>query len=67
MLAGLGQIHIDGNVVLQDQATGDTLGQYEVTKTFAWGGIYGVATRMDDVEEGFAGAVAALLLGKEEQ
>jgi len=67
MLAGLGQIHIDAHVVLSDQATQDTLGRYEVTKTFAWGGIYGVATRIDDVEEGFANAVAALILGTEER
>src|SRR5215469_16394247 len=37
MLAGLGQMHIDAHVVLSDQATQDTLGRYEVTKTFAWG------------------------------
>lgn len=67
MLAGLGQMHIDAHVVLQDQATQNTLGRYEVTKTFAWGGIYGAVTRIDDVEEGFANAVAALILGKEDR
>src|SRR5262245_2355153 len=67
MLAGLGQMHIDAHVVFSDQATQSTLGQYEVTKTFAWGGIYGAVTRIDDVEEGFANAVAVLILGKEER
>lgn len=66
MLMGLGQIHIDGNVVLRDATTEDALGRYEVTKTFAWGGIYGAVTRIDDVEEGFAEAVAGVLLGKSE-
>ncbi len=67
MLAGLGQMHIDAQVVLQNQATQDTLGRYDVTKTFAWGGIYGAVTRIDDVEEGFANAVAALILGTDER
>ncbi|MBI3030497.1 MAG: DUF4410 domain-containing protein [Candidatus Rokubacteria bacterium] len=65
MLAGLGQIHIDGEVVLEDRERGEALGKYEVTKTFAWGGFYGGATRIEDVEEGFAGAIVALLLGTE--
>jgi len=55
------------HVVLGDQATQNTLGRYEVTKTFAWGGIYSAVTRIDDVEEGFASAVAALILGQEER
>jgi Domain of unknown function (DUF4410) len=67
MLAGLGQMHIDAHVVLEDQATQNTLGRYEVTKTFAWGGIYGAVTRIDDVEEGFASAVAALILGADDR
>lgn len=64
MSAGLGQIRIESQVVLQDHGTGDALGRYEVTKTFAWGGIYGASTSIEDVEEGFAGAVADLLLGR---
>jgi len=66
MLAGLGQIHIDAEVALRDQDTGDELGRFGVNKTFAWGGIYGAVTRVEDVEDGFAGAVANVLLGKDE-
>src|SRR5215510_11788067 len=65
MLAGLGQIHIDAQVTLRDQDT-DELGRFQVNKTFAWGGIYGAITRVEDVEDGFAGAVATVLLGKDE-
>ena len=66
MLAGLGQIHIDAEVALRDQDTGDELGRFGVNKTFAWGGIYGAVTRVEDVEDGFAGAVANVLLDKDE-
>ena len=66
MLAGLGQIHIDAEVALRDQDTGDELGRFGVNKTFAWGGIYGAVTRVEDVEDGFAGAVANVLLAKDE-
>lgn len=66
MLAGLGQMHIDADVILTDGATKEKIAQYEVTKTFAWGGIYGGATTIKGIEEGFAKAVAASILGKEE-
>jgi hypothetical protein len=66
MLAGLGQMHIDADVVLTDESTKEKLAQYEVTKTFAWGGIYGAATNIKGIEEGFAKAVAASILGKDE-
>ena len=64
MLVGLGQIHIDADVVLVDPATQSVLGTYVVTKTFAWGGIYGGVTTIRDVEVGFAEAVADIVLGK---
>lgn len=64
MLAGLGQIHIDAEVTLEDRASQKVLGKSEVTKTFAWGGIYGGTTGIKDVEEGFAEAVANVLLGQ---
>jgi hypothetical protein len=67
MLAGLGQIHIDADVVLVDPATQKLLGTYLVTKTFAWGGIYGGVTSIKDVEAGFADAVADVVLGKAEE
>jgi hypothetical protein len=44
MLAGLGQIHIDADVILREYEKNESLAKYEVKKTFAWGGIYGGAT-----------------------
>lgn len=64
MLAGLGQIHIDAEVTLEAPAKQQRFGTYEVTKTFAWGGLYGGMTRITDVEAGFADAVVDLLLGE---
>jgi hypothetical protein len=64
MLAGLGQIHIDADVTLQDQSRQAALAKYEVTKTFAWGGIYGGVTNIKEVEDGFADAVAKVVLGQ---
>lgn len=64
MLAGLGQIRINATVALHDLAENRSLGEYEVTKTFAWGGIYGGATTIEDVELGFAEGVAAILLDR---
>jgi hypothetical protein len=61
MLAGLGQIHIDGTVIFTDARTGQIIGQYKISKDFSFGGIYGVATRIEDVEKGFALSVAALV------
>ena len=65
MLIGLGQMHIDAEVNLNDWATKGVVAQYEVTKTFAWGGLYGGFTGIKDVEEGFSKAVAASIIGKE--
>ena len=60
-LAGLGQIHIDAIVSLVDKITGKVLAKTEATKTFAWGGIYGGATSIEDVEPAFAEAVVEIL------
>jgi hypothetical protein len=61
MLAGLGQIHIDGTVIFTDASTGQPIGNYKISKDFSFGGIYGVATRIEDVEKGFARSVAAII------
>jgi len=61
MLAGLGQIKIDADVIFLDDATGQEIARYQVSKDFAFGGIYGASTRMEDVEEGFAKSVAEIL------
>jgi hypothetical protein len=64
MLAGLGQMHIDADLCVSEYASKETLGTCEITKTFGWGGIYGAATRIEDIEDGFAQAVADFILGK---
>ncbi|NOT57566.1 MAG: DUF4410 domain-containing protein [Deltaproteobacteria bacterium] len=66
MLAGLGQIHIDADIVLSEEGTKESLAQYEVSKTFAWGGMYGGLTDIMDVEDGFAKAVATSIVGRKE-
>jgi hypothetical protein len=58
MLAGLGQMHIDGLVTVRDPTTQREVGRYSVSKTFAWGGMYGGMTDIAEVEDGFAQAVA---------
>ncbi len=63
ILIGLGQIHIDGIVTLE-KADGTVVGKYTVKKTFALGGIAGAATRIEDVEEGFAKSVAEVVKAK---
>jgi len=60
MLAGLGQIRIAANVTLLDMRDQKALGTYEVSKVFSFGGIYGAATSVEDVEEGFSHGVAAI-------
>jgi hypothetical protein len=65
MLAGLGQIHVDADVTLSDFNSKQVLAKYEVTKTFAWGGLVGASTNIQDVEEGFCKAVSESILGKD--
>lgn len=59
MLAGVGAMHINADISLNDLLSKQCLGKYECNKTFAWGGLYGGSTRIEDIEEGFAKAVAA--------
>lgn len=66
MLVGLGRMHIDADVALSNWETKESIVQYEVSKTFAWGGLYGGLTDIKDVEDGFAKAVAASILGRKE-
>lgn len=67
MLAGLGQMHIEAEVTSKNWETKDLIAKYSVSKTFAWGGIYGGTTTIEDIEDGFAKAVVASLLGEKEQ
>lgn len=66
MLAGLGQMHIDGEVTLADNGSKAPLGKYEVTKTFAWGGFYGASKTITDIEQPFAEAVVDAILRKKD-
>ncbi|MCD6323450.1 MAG: DUF4410 domain-containing protein [Clostridiales bacterium] len=66
MLAGLGQMHIDALVTVEDKDIDKMIAEYEVKKTFAWGGIYGGATKIEDIEPAFADAIVSLLLQEKE-
>ena len=66
MLAGLGQIHLDGEVTLLTLPDRKETGKFTLSKTFAWGGIYGASTSMEDIEKTFADGVAAALTGQAE-
>jgi hypothetical protein len=63
MLAGLGQIHVRGTVAVYELPARRLVGEFHVAKTFAWGGIYGASTSIEDVEVGFAEGVAAAVTG----
>ncbi len=64
MIAGAGQIRIDTDVTLRDKATFELLGEYEVSKQFALGGIAGGTTDVTDVEVGLAKGIAEILVPK---
>lgn len=67
MLAGLGQIHIEGTVSVYRMPERTLVGEFRLTKTFAWGGIYGAATSMEDIESTFADGVAASVTAQKEE
>lgn len=67
MLAGLGQIHVDGHVRVLLADTKKVVGEFDLSKTFAWGGMYGAATNMEDIERTFASAVAAAVTGVKDE
>lgn len=64
MLAGTGQIYIEGDVVLLDGQTMHVVADYKVSKDFSFGGLYGGTTTIRDVEKGFARSVAATIKQK---
>ncbi len=63
VLIGLGQIRIEATINLVD-ANGATAASYKVSKDFAFGGIIGAVTSVEDVEEGFAKSVAEIVKAK---
>jgi hypothetical protein len=65
MLAGLGQIHIDGDFALtMASKESESIAEFSVSKTFAWGGAYGAGTGIQDVEPAFAEGVADAVVGQ---
>ena len=67
MLMGLGQIHIDGKVSVFQMPQHTLVGEFDLKKTFAWGGIYGAATSIEDIESTFADGVAAAVTGQKDE
>ena len=64
LLAGLGQIHVEADVIFLDAGSGEAVAKYQIAKDFSFGGIYGATTRIEDVEIGFAKSVAEILRDK---
>jgi hypothetical protein len=66
MLAGLGQIHLDGTISVYQMPDRTLLEKFDLQKTFAWGGAYGASTSMEDIEDTFADGVAATVTGQDQ-
>jgi Domain of unknown function (DUF4410) len=66
MLVGLGQIHIDGEVKVFVAGQVAPVSAFTISKTFAWGGLYGGTTSIEDIERTFADGIAATLTGQAE-
>ena len=66
MLAGLGQIHMDGLIKVFEQTSHTQISEFTLEKTFAWGGIYGGTTSIEDIEGTFAEGLANALTGHED-
>ncbi len=66
LLGGLGQIRIEARVRLLMAENKSMVSAFVVKKTFAWGGMYGAVTGMEDIEPAFAEGVAAALTGRAE-
>lgn len=64
MLAGLGQIHLEGTIYVYQMPDRVLLEDFDLQKTFAWGGIYGAATSMEEIEDTFTDTVAATVTGQ---
>ena len=63
MLAGLGQMHIDGNVSVFQMPQHQRLESFGLSKTFAWGGIYGASTSIKDIENAYAEGIERTVTG----
>jgi Domain of unknown function (DUF4410) len=66
MLAGIGQIHLDGTISVFLMPDHTLVGEFAMQKTFAWGGIYGASTSMETIEDTFCDSVAATVTGQQQ-
>lgn len=64
-MAGAGQMRIAGQLTLSEKPADRSLGRYNIDKVFAWGGIYGATTDIEDIEAAFAEATAKAILGEQ--
>lgn len=58
MLAGLGAMKINADVEIKDGISGSRICKGEAGKSFAWGGMVGAMTGIEDVERDFAKEVS---------
>lgn len=63
-IPGGGQIHLDGYVSVYKLPGRTLVGQFSISKTFAWTGMYALVTRMNTIENTFARAVAETATGR---
>ena len=61
--AGLGQIHIDATVRLIDATSGNVTASYDVSKTFAWGGMFSFWPKYMVHHYGMSQSSASIVLG----
>lgn len=54
MLAGVGSAHLDFTARLTDADTGKVITSFDSSRTWAWGGIYGMSKGVGDIEENIA-------------
>jgi hypothetical protein len=67
MIAGAGQIHVDGVIDVYTLPSKRKVEEFKITKTFAWGGLYGGATTIKEVGEGFAMGVAETITNQKKR
>lgn len=63
-IPGGGQIHLDGIVTVLQMPGRVRVGEFAISKTFAWTGMYALVTSMDTIENTFARAVAETVTGR---
>ena len=54
---------MDARVVLADPESEEKLSVFDIKKTFAWGGLYGGTTRIEDIEPALAEGIASAVTG----